>query len=54
MPSDGMISFSEVSPIGLEPVRPHVRSCFAIDQLHIDLRPVARSPYATFEDVAHA
>jgi hypothetical protein len=48
------LSFSEVSPIGLESISPNVSPGFAIDQLHIDLRPVAGPPDTAFKNVADA
>jgi hypothetical protein len=43
-----VLGFREPGPIGLEPVRPKMRSGFGIDQLHVDLNLSVGSAYAPF------
>jgi hypothetical protein len=39
----------KVAAIGVETVGPNMRAGFAIDQLHIDLDPLAQPSHAAFE-----
>src|SRR6516162_4893378 len=53
-PDNLTLRLCEIAPIGIEPVGPSMRAAFRLDQLSIDLNPVAQPPYTAFEDIVDA
>src|SRR5262245_29465164 len=51
---DLALRFPKITSIGFEPVGPDMRTALAVNQLHIDLNPVAQPPYAALKHIADA
>src|SRR6266446_1191527 len=51
---DLVLSYREVSTIGLEPFCPQMRTVFSIDQLHVYPNLVIRPSHAALEDVMYS
>lgn len=51
---DLVLGLRQVSPVGVEPLRPQMPAGFGVDQLDIHPNLAARSPHAPFEHIADA
>jgi hypothetical protein len=50
---DQSTSWSSITAIGVEPIRPEVRAGFGVDQLNVRTDLVASPPHATFEHISN-
>ena len=49
-----VLGLHQIAAISVEVVGPDVRTRFSVDQLHVDLNPVAKPSHAPFEHVMNA